>query len=84
MLTRLSKVAGQINSVPGAVATKLLSHNIRELGLNKHKTRIHNNRYLLKHKKANTKNLIQLIKPEKNDSNYIRIATINVRSIKNK
>ena len=59
-------------------------NNIRALGLNKQKTRKHNNRCLLKPKKVNTKNLIQINQTRKNNSNNIRIATINVRSIKNK
>ena len=59
-------------------------NKIRDLGLNKHKVRKHNNRYLLKPKKVNTKNLIQINPTEKSNSNNIRIATINVRSVKNK
>ena len=58
--------------------------NIRELKLNECPTRKHNNRYLLKPKTANTKDLIQISLTEKNNLNNIRIATINVRSIKNK
>ena len=33
---------------------------------------------------VNTKNLIQINKTEKNNSNNIRIATMNTRSVKNK
>ena len=59
-------------------------NKIRELGLNKCKARKHNNRYLLKPKKVNTKNLIQINPTGKNNSNNIRIVTINGRSGKNK
>ena len=59
-------------------------NKIRELGLNKCKARKYNSRYLHKPKKVNTKNLIQINTTEKNNSNNIRIATINARSVKNK
>ena len=59
-------------------------NKIRELGLNKCKARKYNSRYLHKPKKVNTKNLIQINTSEKNNSNNIRIATINARSVKNK
>ena len=57
---------------------------IRELGLNKCKARKYNSRYLHKPKKVNTKNVIQINTTEKNNSNNIRVATINARSVKNK
>ena len=56
-------------------------NKIRELGLNKCKARKYN-RYLHKPKKVNTKNLMQINTTKKNNSNNIRIATINVRSVK--
>ena len=59
-------------------------NKIRQLGLNKHKARKQNTRYLLKPKKVNTKSLIQINSAGKNNSNNIRIVTINVRSVKNK
>ena len=57
-------------------------NRIRELGLNKCKAR-KNIRYLHKPKKVNTKNLTQINTIE-NNSNNIRIVTINARSVKNK
>ena len=57
---------------------------IRELGVNKCKARKYNSRFLHKPKKVNTKNLIQINTTKKNNSNNIRIATINARSGKNK
>ena len=59
-------------------------NKIGELGLNKCKARKYNSRYLHKPKKVNTKNLIQIDTTEKNNSNNIRIATINTRLVKNK
>ena len=59
-------------------------NKIGELGLNKCKARKYNSRYLHKPKKVNTKNLIQINTTKKNNSNNIRIATINARSVKNK
>ena len=59
-------------------------NKIGELGLNKHKARKYNNRYLHKPKMVNTKNLIQINTTEKNNLNNIRIATMNTRSVKNK
>ena len=59
-------------------------NKIGELGLNKCKARKYNNRYLHKPKMVNTKNLIQKNTNKKNNSNNIRIATMNTRSVKNK
>ena len=59
-------------------------NKIVEQGLNKCKARKYNSRYLHKPKKVNTKNLIQINTTEKNNSNTIRVATINARSVKNK
>ena len=59
-------------------------NKIGELRLNKCKARKYNSRYLHKPKKMNTKNLIQINTTKKNNSNNIRIATINARSVKNK
>ena len=58
-------------------------NKIGEMGLNKHKARKYN-RYLQKPKMVNTKNLIQINTTKKNNSNNIRIATMNTRSVKNK
>ena len=58
-------------------------NKIGELGLNKHKARKYN-RYLHKPKMVNTKNLIQINTTKKNNSNNIRIATMNTRSVKYK
>ena len=57
---------------------------IRELGLNKRNERKCNTRYLQKPNGVNTKNLIQINTTKKNNSNNIRIATMNTRSVKNK
>ena len=58
-------------------------NKIGELELNKHKARKYN-RYLHKPKMVNTKNIIQINTTKKNNSNNIRIATMNTRSVKNK
>ena len=59
--------------------------NIIELRLNKCPTRQHNNTYLHKPKKQIYRELdTNKSNQKKNNSNNIRIATINVRSIKNK
>ena len=59
-------------------------NKIRELGLNKCNERKCNTRYLHKQNGVNTKNLIQINTTKKNNSNNIRIATMNTRSVKNK
>ena len=59
-------------------------NKIRELGLNKCNERKCNTRYLYRPNGVNTKSLIQINTTKKNNSNNIRIATMNTRSVKNK
>ena len=83
MSTQLNTTSNKLKDSKYCILPFNTINKIGELGLNKCKVRKCNSRYLHKPKIVNTKNLIQINTTKKNNSNNIRIATTNARSVKN-